>query len=103
VLVEEPIAFSGPAAARAAPGTERTMGIRRATLTVEVGRGAGSTDSGRGNPLRPSGSYTDSPLMSPNLDRWTAWGTVSSGFRKIEIGWDQLESVGVLAPFLAPA
>jgi hypothetical protein len=31
------------------------------------------------------------------------WGTVSSGFREIEIGWDRLESVGVLAPFLAPA
>jgi hypothetical protein len=32
--------------------------------------------------------------------RWTTWGTVSSGFREIEIGWDRLESVGVLAPFL---
>jgi hypothetical protein len=27
--------------------------------------------------------------MSPNLgSRWTRWGTVSSGFREIEIGWD---------------
>jgi hypothetical protein len=27
--------------------------------------------------------------MSPNLEsRWTTWGTVSSGFREIEIGWD---------------
>ena len=35
--------------------------------------------------------------------RWTRWGTVSSGFHEIEIGWDRLESVGLLAPFLAPA
>jgi hypothetical protein len=35
--------------------------------------------------------------------RLTTWGTVSSGFREIEIGWDRLESVGLLAPFLAPA
>lgn len=42
--------------------------------------------------------------MSPNLgSRWTTWGTVSSGFREIEIGWDRLESVGLLAPFLAPS
>jgi hypothetical protein len=34
--------------------------------------------------------------------RWTTWDTVSNGFREIEIGWDRLESVGVLAPFLAP-
>jgi hypothetical protein len=33
----------------------------------------------------------------------TTWGMVSSGFREIEIGWDRLESVGHLAPFLAPA
>jgi hypothetical protein len=27
--------------------------------------------------------------MSPNRQsRWATWGTVSSGFRKIEIGWD---------------
>jgi hypothetical protein len=30
------------------------------------------------------------------------WGTVSSGFREIEIGWDRLESVGHVAPFVAP-
>src|SRR6476469_186280 len=42
--------------------------------------------------------------MSPNLEsRWTTWGTVSSGFREIELRGDRLESVGVLAPFLAPA
>jgi hypothetical protein len=42
--------------------------------------------------------------MSPNREsRWTTWGTVSGGFREIEIGWDRLGSVGVLAPFLAPA
>jgi hypothetical protein len=35
--------------------------------------------------------------------RWTTWGTVSSGFREIEIGWDRLESVGHVAPFVAPA
>src|ERR1700709_157559 len=35
--------------------------------------------------------------------RWTTWGTVSSRFREIEIAWDRLESVGHLAPFLAPA
>jgi len=34
--------------------------------------------------------------------RWTTWGTVSSGFREIEIGRDRLESVAHLAPFLAP-
>lgn len=42
--------------------------------------------------------------MSPNfeIDR-TRWSLVSSGFHEIEIGWDRLESVGLLAPFLAPA
>jgi len=45
-----------------------------------------------------------SDFMSPTLgSRWTTWGTVSSGSREIEIGWDRLESVGLLAPFLAPA
>jgi hypothetical protein len=53
--------------------------------------------------LRPSGSHTDSPLMSPNRrSRWTTRGTVSSDFREIEIGWDRLESVGHVAPFVAP-
>ena len=33
---------------------------------------------------------------------WTTWGTVSSGFREIELRGDHLESVGHLAPFLAP-
>jgi hypothetical protein len=42
--------------------------------------------------------------MSPNRQsRWATWGTVSSGFREIETGWDRLGSVGLLAPFLAPA
>lgn len=42
--------------------------------------------------------------MSPNQgSRWATWGTVSSGFCEIEIGWDRLGSVGLLAPFLAPA
>jgi hypothetical protein len=42
--------------------------------------------------------------MSPNLGScWTTWGTVSSGFREIEIGWNRLESVGHVAPFVAPA
>jgi hypothetical protein len=42
--------------------------------------------------------------MSPNLrPAGLRWSTVSSGFRENEIGWDRLESVGVLAPFLAPA
>ena len=42
--------------------------------------------------------------MSPNLEsRWTTWGTVSSGFREIKLRGDRLESVGLLAPFLAPA
>jgi hypothetical protein len=37
--------------------------------------------------------------MSPNQgSRWTTWGTVSSGFREIDIGWDRLDSVGLLAP-----
>jgi hypothetical protein len=30
------------------------------------------------------------------------WGSVSSGFCEIEIGWDRLGFVGLLAPFLAP-
>ena len=39
--------------------------------------------------------------MSPNLQiGWTTWGTVSNGFREIEIGWDRLESVGLLAPVI---
>jgi hypothetical protein len=42
--------------------------------------------------------------MSPNRQsRWATWGTVSSGFREIGIGWNRLGSVGLLAPFLAPA
>jgi hypothetical protein len=42
--------------------------------------------------------------MSPNQgSRWTTWGTISSGFREIEIGWDRLGSVGHVAPFVAPA
>jgi hypothetical protein len=42
--------------------------------------------------------------MSPNLESsWTTWGTVSSGIREIELRGDRLESVGHLAPFLAPA
>ncbi len=46
----------------------------------------------------------DLRVMSPNQgSRWATWGTASSGCREIEIGWDRLESVGVLAPFLAPA
>jgi len=41
--------------------------------------------------------------MSPNQGSgWTTWGTVSSGFREIEIGWNRLESVGLVAPSLAP-
>jgi len=36
-----------------------------------------------------SAVYRDLRVMSPNLEsRWTTWGTVSSGFREIEIGWD---------------
>ena len=35
--------------------------------------------------------------------RATTWGSVSSGFREIELRGDRLESVGHLAPFLAPA
>ncbi len=35
--------------------------------------------------------------------RWATWSPVSSGFRKIELRGDRLESVGHLAPFLAPA
>jgi hypothetical protein len=33
---------------------------------------------------------------------WTTWSTVSSGFRQIELRGDRLESVGHVAPFLAP-
>jgi hypothetical protein len=41
--------------------------------------------------------------MSPTQEsRWTTWGTVSSGSREIELRGDRLESVGHLAPFLAP-
>ena len=31
---------------------------------------------------------------------WTTWGTVSSGFREIELRWDRLESVGHVAHLL---
>src|SRR5215203_4387068 len=55
------------------------------------------TKRGQDSNLRPSGYETESRF------RWTTWGTVSSGFREIEIGWDRLDSVGLLAPFLAPA
>jgi hypothetical protein len=33
---------------------------------------------------------------------WTTWGTILSGFREIDLRGDRLESVGLLAPFLAP-
>jgi len=33
---------------------------------------------------------------------WTTWSTVSSGFRQIELRGDRLESVGHVAPFVAP-
>jgi hypothetical protein len=37
--------------------------------------------------------------MSPRLGpRWATWGTVSSGFRKIEIGW----SLWGMLPHLLP-
>src|SRR3954447_16406395 len=46
----------------------------------------------------------DLRVMSPNLgSRWTTWSTASSGFREIKLRGDRLESVGLLAPFLAPA
>jgi hypothetical protein len=42
--------------------------------------------------------------MSPTLgSRWATWGTASSGFRGIELRGGRLVSVGLLAPFLAPA
>lgn len=38
----------------------------------------------------------------PDLEvGWTTWRAFWSGFREIEFGWDRLESVGFLAPFLA--
>jgi hypothetical protein len=41
--------------------------------------------------------------MSPDRQScWTTWGAASSGFREIEVGWDRLGSVGLLAPFVAP-
>lgn len=33
---------------------------------------------------------------------WTTWSPVSSGFQRIESRWDRLESVGHVAPFVAP-
>jgi hypothetical protein len=43
-------------------------------------------------------------VMSLSLEiGWTTWGTVSSGFREIELRGDRLESVGHVAPFVAPA
>jgi len=42
--------------------------------------------------------------MSPNLQiGWTTWGTVSSGFRGIELRGGRLGSVGHVAPSVAPA
>ena len=77
-------------------------GIRRYPVRGGWPR-AGNTDL-TGEASRLSGSHTDGPLMSPNLrSRWTTWGTVSSGFREIELRWDRLGYVGLLAPFLAPA
>jgi hypothetical protein len=81
---------------------DRPQGLRRATLIVEVGRGAGSTEP-VGEALRPSGSYKDGPIMSLiSQISWTTWSSVSSGLREIELRGDRLESVGHLAPFLAP-
>jgi len=34
--------------------------------------------------------------------RWTTWSPVSSGFRRIELRGDRLESVGHVAPIVAP-
>jgi hypothetical protein len=34
--------------------------------------------------------------------RWTTWNPISSGFRTIELRGDRLESVGHVAPFVAP-
>jgi hypothetical protein len=54
-------------------------------------------------PTRPSGSHKDGPIM--RLIRWigcTTWSWVSSRIREIELRGDRLESVGLLAPFLAP-
>jgi hypothetical protein len=42
--------------------------------------------------------------MSPNQGpRWTTWDTISSGFREIELRGDRLESVGLVAPCVAPS
>ena len=46
-----------------------------------------------GGRLRSRSDYEPEPG-----NRWTTWGTVSSGFREIEMGWNRLESVGLLAP-----
>lgn len=52
---------------------------------------------------RPLGFYKDGPIMSAALgSRWTTWDTVSSGFREIELRGDRPESVGLVAPFVAP-
>src|SRR4051794_41983591 len=41
--------------------------------------------------------------MSPNLrSRWTARGTVSSGFRDIEIGWDRRGDLWGPLPHFSP-
>jgi len=69
---------------------DRPRGLRRATLIVEVGRGAGSTEP-VGEALRPSGSYTDSPRMSPNLGpaglRGARFQAVFARSRSAGIGW----------------
>jgi hypothetical protein len=82
----------------AQPRSNRPGSICRATLMPQ---GQGASRSEGQSPatfgfLQGQSAYEPDPE-----DRWTTWGTVSSGFREIEIGWDRLESVGLLAPFLA--
>jgi len=83
------------------PHWPRRASVHRGTLICRVARGAGSTDSEE-EATRPSGSYEGRPIMSAvRWLGWATWSAVSSGFREIEIGWNRLESVGML-PHLLP-
>jgi hypothetical protein len=74
-----------------------TRAAGHATLIVEVARRAG-VGIRQGTPMTVGLPHGRSDYEPEPETRWTTWGTVSSGFREIEIGWDRLESVGLLAP-----
>jgi hypothetical protein len=63
--------------------------------------GRGAQIRGEGAPTTVGFLHGQSALSPHQGSRWTTWGTVSSGFREIEIGWGRLGTVGLFVPFLA--